>query len=156
MSPAMDIQVASNFERLLYEAHGRDAKKVRALMDAFAATNTLTMHPTALSTIRDTFAAYSVNEAMTANTIRDVHAALKVLIDPHTAVAAFAGRSADKDEYVVVLATAHPAKFPEAMEKAAGVRPQLPERLRWILTAPERYDTLPNDLEALKTYIAKR
>ena len=156
ISPAMDIQVASNFERLLFESSGRDANKVRTLMDAFAATGSLTLDPPALSMIRDTFTACSVDEAATSETIRATYAGTKILVDPHTAVAVSASRSTGAGEAVVILATAHPAKFPEAVEKATGVKPELPERLRWILTAPERCDTLPNDLEALKTYIARR
>jgi threonine synthase len=156
MSPAMDIQVASNFERLLYEAHGRDAKKVRALMETFATTGTLTIAPAELAAIRETFVTDSVDEQTTLSTIRFMHEKSHCLLDPHTAVGFHAARMAETHEHVVVLATAHPAKFPEAIEKATGVKPELPERLRWILNAPERFDTLPNDLGALKDYIAKR
>jgi threonine synthase len=78
------------------------------------------------------------------------------LIDPHTAVALTATRKARPDEDVVVLATAHPAKFPQAVERATGVSPQLPERLRWVLAAPEKCDTLANDPHALKDYLATR
>ncbi len=156
ISPAMDIQVASNFERLLFEAHGRDATKTRALMETFAATGALTIEPAALGVIHDAFKAVSVGEAATSDEIRLVHKTLKTLIDPHTAVAFHAGRTAETGEHVVVLATAHPAKFPEAVEKATGIKPELPERLRWILTAPERCETLPNAIGPLKAFIARR
>ncbi|NOT42255.1 MAG: threonine synthase [Alphaproteobacteria bacterium] len=156
ISPAMDIQVASNFERLLFAAHGRDAKTTRQLMEAFAATGTLTIQPAALGMIHDTFTTMSVDENTTANEIRLVHEAYKLLIDPHTAVAFHAGRTLEAREPVVVLATAHPAKFPDAVEKATGVKPELPERLRWILTAPERYETLPNEIGPLKAFIGRR
>ncbi|MFM9862062.1 MAG: threonine synthase [Micropepsaceae bacterium] len=156
ISPAMDIQVASNFERLLFASHGRDAQKTRTLMDTFAATGTLTIQPAALGMIHDTFTAVSVNEDTTANEIRLVHEAYKLLIDPHTAVAFHAGRTLEAREPVVVLATAHPAKFPGAVEKATGVKPELPERLRWILTAPESCETLPNEIGPLKAFIGRR
>ena len=156
MSPAMDIQVSSNFERLLYESHGRDAARVRTLMDEFAAKGALTIAPDALAAIRATFAADRVDEAETAATIRRWHRDANVLVDPHTAVGLTATRKAAETDDVVTLATAHPAKFPDAVETATGVKPELPERLRWILTAPERCDTLANDLAALKDYIAKR
>jgi threonine synthase len=156
LSPAMDIQVASNFERLLYEAHRRDPSVVRMLMESFTAGGSLTIAPDALAVIRRTFDADRVDEAETAATIRQTYAALKLLIDPHTAVAMTATRKARTDADVVVLATAHPAKFPEAVEQATAVKPQLPERLRWILTAPEKYDTLPSDPRALKDYLAAR
>jgi threonine synthase len=154
MSPAMDIQVASNFERLLYECHRRDAADVRALMQSFAANGSLTIAPEALAVIRRAFDADRVDEAETTATMRRTYGDLQLLIDPHTAVAMTATRRAAPDEDVVVLATAHPAKFPEAVERATGVKPDLPERLRWILSAPERYDTLPNDPRALKDYLA--
>jgi threonine synthase len=156
MSPAMDIQVASNFERLLYESHGRDPAVVRNLMDGFARSGSLTIAPDALKTIRATFVADRVDESETAATIKAVHAASNVLVDPHTAVALAAARKGPADEDTVVLATAHPAKFPDAVERASGVKTELPERMRWILNAPERCDALPNDLDALKAYVASR
>jgi threonine synthase len=156
MSPAMDIQVASNFERLLYESHGRDAAEVKRQMGAFAATGRLTIAPAALAKIQTLFVADRVDEAETAATIRLMHRDAKLIVDPHTAVGLTATRKAAPDEDVVVLATAHPAKFPEAVEKAAGVKPELPARLRGILTAPERYDTFPNDVAALKHHLAAK
>jgi threonine synthase len=126
------------------------------LMESFTAGGSLTIAPDALAVIRRTFDADRVDEAETAATIRQTYAALKLLIDPHTAVAMTATRKARADADVVVLATAHPAKFPEAVERATAVKPQLPERLRWILTAPEKYDTLPNDPRALKDHLAAR
>jgi threonine synthase len=154
MSPAMDIQVASNFERLLYESSGRDAAQIKRQMESFTATGTLKLAPDTLAKIQTLFAADRVDEAETAATIRLMHRDAKLLVDPHTAVGLTATRKAAADEDTVVLATAHPAKFPDAVEKASGVKPELPERLRWILTAPERYDTLPNDLAALKHHLA--
>jgi threonine synthase len=156
MSPAMDIQVASNFERLLYESHGRDPAAVRPLMESFAAKGSFTIAPEALAVIRRTFDADRVDEAETTATIRRTYDRLQLLIDPHTAVALTATRKARPDEDVVVLATAHPAKFPQAVERATGVSPQLPERLRWVLAAPEKCDTLANDPHALKDYLATR
>lgn len=156
MSPAMDIQVASNFERLLFEAAKRDAETVRTLMESFAAKGALTIPAPMLQTIQTSFAADRVDEAETAATLRLMHRDAKLLVDPHTAVGLTATRKAAADEDVVVLATAHPAKFPEAVERATGVKPELPERLRWILTAPERCTTLPNDLAALRDFIAAR
>ncbi len=154
MSPAMDIQVASNFERLIFEAHGRDAATTRTLLQEFARSGSLTLKPNALAEMQRTFDAVRVDENETLATIRRIHADTGRLIDPHTAVGVAASRIVPPDEPVVTLATAHPAKFPDAVEKATGVRPELPDRLKWILTAPERYDTLPNDLAALKRYIA--
>jgi threonine synthase len=154
LSPAMDIQVASNFERLLYESAKRDPAAVRALMADFAAKGALTIAPDALARVRDLFTADRVSEAETIATMRRVYEETKIVLDPHTAVGVAATRKCAADENVVTLATAHPAKFPEAVHQATGVSPELPERMRWILTAPERADALPNDLAALKRYIA--
>jgi threonine synthase len=154
MSPAMDIQVASNFERLIFEAHGRDAAATRALLAEFARTGALTLKPAALAEMQRLFDAVRVDEAETLATIRRVYADTGRIIDPHTAVGVAAARLAPGDGPVVMLATAHPAKFPDAVEKATGKRLDLPERLAWILTAPERYETLANDVDALKRFIA--
>lgn len=154
MSPAMDIQVASNFERLIFEAHGRDAATTRTLLAEFARSGSLMLKPNALAEMQRTFDAVRVDESETLATIRHVHADTGRLIDPHTAIGVAASRIAPAGEPVVALATAHPAKFPDAVEKATGVRLELPDRLRWILTAPERCDLLSNDLTEFKRYIA--
>jgi threonine synthase len=155
LSPAMDIQVASNFERLLFEAHGRNAATVRRLMETFATTGSLTIEPAALTAIRSSFVADCVQEDETMATMKAYHREANLAVDPHTAVGLAATRKARPSEDVVTLATAHPAKFPEAVETATGAKPQLPERMRWILTAPERYETLPNAIEPLKSLIAR-
>lgn len=155
MSPAMDIQVASNFERLLFESYGRDAARIRALMKQFEETGSITIEPAALAKIQEGFTANRVHELETATTIKVVYKNTDVLIDPHTSVGLTATRILPENAPVVTLATAHPAKFPDAVNAAAGVVPELPERLRWILAAPERYDTLPADAGALRRYIEK-
>lgn len=154
LSPAMDIQVASNFERLLYESHGREAATVRRLMDGFAATGALTIEPRALASIQSMFLADRVHEGETVATMKLFHREAGLTVDPHTAVGLTATRKVSATDDVVSLATAHPAKFPEAVEMATGTKPELPERMRWILTAPERYATLPNAIEPLKALIA--
>ncbi len=156
LSPAMDIQVASNFERLLYEAHGRNAATVQKLMAAFAATGSLTIETTALAAIQAMFVADRVHEGETLATMKLFHREANLSVDPHTAVGLTATRKAVETEDVVTLATAHPAKFPEAVETATGTKPALPERMRWILTAPERYETLPNAIGPLKEFISGR
>lgn len=155
LSPAMDIQVASNFERLLFEAHERNAATVKKLMDGFGATSSLTIEPQALETICKLFVADSVQEAETVATMKRLHRDANLIVDPHTAVGLTATRKAAATEDVVTLATAHPAKFPEAVETATATKVKLPERLRGILTAPERYETLPNHLAPLKALIAR-
>jgi threonine synthase len=156
ISPAMDIQVASNFERLLFEALGRDATRTAALMQAFERSGAITLDPDVHQAIRAVFSADRVSEAETAATIRQIHASTGLLVDPHTAVGLAANRIAAATDDVVTLATAHPAKFPDAVAEATAVTPRLPDRLRWIETATERCDVLPADIGALKAYIAQK
>lgn len=153
-SPAMDIQVASNVERLLFEVLGRDAFRTRQLMQDFERTGSITLEPAVHAAIRSAFDADRVSEDETMATIRSVHAQTGILVDPHTAVGLTATRLAHAGEDLVTLATAHPAKFPDPVAQAAGVRPALPEHLRWIETATERCETLPASVEALKVAIA--
>jgi len=155
ISPAMDIQVASNFERLLFEALDRDAGRTAALMQAFERSGTITLDPPVRAAIASVFAADRVSEAETAATIREVHDRTGLLVDPHTAVGLAANRIARVADDVVTLATAHPAKFPDAVAAATGIRPRLPDRLRWIETATERCDALPASIDALKAYITQ-
>lgn len=156
MSPAMDIGVASNFERLLFEYYNRDAGRIRHLMQQFDATGSLTIDPDILAAIQKDFTAGRVHEAETATTIKIVHKKTDILLDPHTSVGFTATRVVGETDDVVTLATAHPAKFPEAVKAAIGTAPELPERLRWILTAPERYTTLPADISALRDFIGQQ
>lgn len=102
------------------------------------------------------FIANQVLEGEMLTTIKIVNREIGLLLDPHSAVGFTATRAAGGTDDVVSLATAHPAKFPEAVASATGLHPVLPEHLRWILQAPERCDTLPNDLAALKSYIEKK
>ncbi len=159
-SPSMDIQVASNFERLLYEASGRDAAALTSLMQDFARDGRFTIPPAWRETIAANFAAARADEADVATMTARVHREHAMLIDPHTAVGLVAaerlrgeGRLAG---HVIALATAHPAKFPEAVEAATGVHPALPVRLASMMTAPERCETAPAGVAAIRALIVKR
>jgi threonine synthase len=155
-SPSMDIQVSSNFERLLFEAYGRDATAIRALMDDLAATGAFTIAPGPLAAIREEFSAGRADEAEVAATIRDTYKATGFLPDPHTAVGlAVAARFAEPGVPMVTLATAHPAKFPAAVEAAAGVEPELPPGFAGILNKRERFVTLANDRQAVADHIVR-
>jgi threonine synthase len=155
-SPAMDIQVASNFERLYFEVVQRDGLETSRAMRAFGEIGAIDLPPRALSQIREVFAGAGVSEADTARAIVSTLNQSGELVDPHTAVAIAAahrmglGRGGAP---LAVLATAHPAKFPEAVAAAAGVRPELPQAARGLAARQERFDRLPADIEAVKTYI---
>jgi threonine synthase len=155
MSPSMDIQVASNFERLLYDLYGGDGAEVAGLLARFAADKALRVSDNALGFARELFDAARVDEDETAATMAEVLRATAQLVDPHTAVGIRAGRACRLDPKVplVTLATAHPAKFPDAVERATGVRPGLPPHLADLLERPERCTILPNDLAAVRRHI---
>jgi threonine synthase len=154
-SPSMDIQLASNFERLLFELAGRDAARVRGLMAELRKTGTFRLNDTELAGLRALFAAHAIGEHETEMTIRSLLEETGVLTDPHTAVAVAAAReeSGLGRAPMVVLSTAHPAKFPEAVERACGRIPEQPERLRLRLGQQERCAHLPNELGAVASFI---
>ena len=153
-SPSMDIQVSSNFERLLFEVHGRDPYSLRRMMHSLAQSGAFTIGDRQLEQIRHEFQSGATSEAETAAVIRDTLAAAGELLDPHTAVGyAVARKLPPSSSPMVTLATAHPAKFPDAVEKASGVRPGLPPRLGHLLSRPERFTVLPNDVGTVRDFI---
>lgn len=153
-SPSMDIQVSSNFERLLFEVHGRDPYAVRHLMASLAQSGSFTIGTRELEQIRHEFGSGATGEALTAETIRVTLAETGELLDPHSAVGyAVARQQEASSSPMVTLATAHPAKFPDAVEKASGVRPGLPPRLSGLLSARERFTVLPNDVGRVRDFI---
>ncbi len=153
-SPSMDIQVSSNFERLLFEAHGRNAASVRHLMASLAQSGAFHIGERELSVILQEFSSSAANEAATASTIRETLERTGELLDPHTAVGYAVARGQAPGPYpMVTLATAHPAKFPDAVAAACGVRPALPRHLAHLLSARERYTVLPNSGQAVRDYV---
>ena len=154
-SPSMDIQVSSNFERLLFEATGRDAAAVRAMMASLAQSGRFSLSSEALSRIRALFNADRADEEETAATIRTTLRETSRLIDPHTAVGLAVAEKETRDRAVpmIVLGTAHPAKFPEAVEAACGVRPGLPDWLSDLPERPERATAMPVDQAAIEKFI---
>ncbi|WP_018697612.1 threonine synthase [Amorphus coralli] len=154
-SPSMDIQVSSNFERLLFEAYGRDGAAVAALMGRLKQGGGFDIDTEPLAAIRREFSAASTDEAGTLATIGRIHKATDLVIDPHTAVGVAAAEShLTEGVPMVTLATAHPAKFAEAVEKATGLTPRLPEALADLENRPERVMRLPADTGAVETFIA--
>ena len=157
-SPAMDIQVSSNFERLLFELYGRDGTMLTALMDRFRLLGHVELAEPVLEAFQELFDADSLDDDGTRRVIRSVYEQSGIVVDPHTAVGLGVGRSlrADPDVPLVMLACAHPAKFPETVEAALGERPIEPTRISALAGLPERFETLPNDLEAVKAFIHER
>jgi threonine synthase len=149
LSPSMDIQVSSNHERLLFELNGRDGARTAEVLTRFRGVGSVEVPPD------DRFDAASVDDVQTLATIREVYERSGSLIDPHTAVGVAAARSRRRDRTVpmVCVATAHPAKFPDAVEQATGVRPPLPDRLADLFDREERFDLLPPDLAIVQEHV---
>ena len=155
-SPSMDIQVSSNFERLLFDAYGRDAKAVTALMGSLAQSRRFAVSSHALQQIRALFTAERADEQESAATIRAWMREAGYCVDPHTAVGLAVAEKEARDPSVpmVVLSTAHPAKFPDAVQAACGVTPALPDWLADLPQRPERVTVLPADQAAVERYVA--
>jgi threonine synthase len=157
LSPSMDIQISSNFERYLFELYDRDADEVRALMQRFRDDRAFTVHPDRLDRARRTFIAARCDDEETKQVIRALWEESGVTVDPHTAIGIAAARHAalPADVPLVAIATAHPAKFPEAVEAATGIRPPLPARLADLLHGREQYQVLPADAARLRAAITE-
>ncbi|MER9443977.1 threonine synthase [Mesorhizobium sp. M0340] len=155
-SPSMDIQVSSNFERLLFEASGRDASTMRRYMNGLKQSGAFTIEAGEIAKIRSEFDAGRATMDEVAATIRTTLAASGYLLDPHTAAAVHvaAGKAAGEVP-MVVLGTAHPAKFPVAVEAASGVSPALPASLGGLMSAEEKYTVLPSDLKMVEDYLGR-
>jgi threonine synthase len=155
LSPSMDIQVSSNHERLLFELLGRDGAATAELMGRFRGVGAVE------APSDSTFVAASLDDAATLGVIADLYHRTGYLADPHTAVGIGAARQcrvADPEaaeRSVVCMATAHPAKFPDAVERATGVRPALPGHMADLFDRPERYDVLPADADAVRTHVER-
>jgi threonine synthase len=151
----MDIQVSSNFERLLFEASGRDSAKVRGWMASLAQSGRFVLPDDVLKTIRHVFDAGSADETEVAAEIRAAWREAGELVDPHTAVALAVAERDNADPHVpnIVLSTAHPAKFPDAVESACGVRPDLPVWLDGLMTKAEHITPIKNNQSDLERFV---
>ncbi len=156
LSPSMDIQVSSNFERLLFEMLGRDADATRDAMQRFRAEGRMPVPDAAWRDATALFRGFALDDEGTLAEIGRLHRAAGYLADPHTAVGTAAARALAPEDPaipVIVAATAHPAKFPDAVERATGLRPPLPARMADLYERQERYGVLPNDLAAIEAAV---
>ncbi len=160
ITPSMDIQVSSNFERLLFEANGRDAAALAVQMDGFANSKSMVLDPKQREGIATMFSAERATPEETLAAMQWGHESCGEVIDPHTAVGVHASRALadglDRSVPIVTLATAHPAKFPDAVEQAIGERAALPARVGDLFALEERFETLPADYEAVRDYISAK
>ena len=157
ISPSMDIQISSNFERALFWAYGKDGKAVAQLMDEMKAKGGFAVSQGALEALREIYASGRVSEEETSQTITEELARSGELLCPHSAVGVRVGHAhVSGATPMVTLATAHPAKFPDAVEAATGIRPPLPPRMADLFERSERVTRVPNDLAALEALITER
>ena len=157
ISPSMDIEVSSNFERLLYDASGRDSGLVCRLMRELKHSGSFHLPPQVLASVGRLFSSGHTDEQRTLDTIRTTLVATGTLLDPHTAVAYAVARTHTEPIFpMITLATAHPAKFPDAVEKACGIRPRLPKLFADLLDRPETYEILPKDPDVMRKFILSR
>jgi threonine synthase len=156
LSPSMDIQVSSNFERLLFELLGRDGRATAATMRAFRESGRMPVPDAAWREAAALFRPFRLDDDGTLAEIAHLHSASGYLADPHSAIGIAAARAhlpADADVPVVAVATAHPAKFPDAVERATGIRPSLPAHLADLFDRPERFTVARNDLAAIQALV---
>ena len=156
LSPSMDIQVSSNFERLLFELLGRDAKATAAQMAAFRSTGRMPIPDAAWRRATQHFSGFMLDDAGTLAEIAHLHREAGYLADPHTAIGTAAARAlAPRDPHmpIIIAATAHPAKFPDAVQRATGIHPPLPPALADLYEREERFSVLPNDLGAAEAFV---
>ena len=157
LSPSMDIQVSSNLERLLFELYGRDPERTTSELAAFARTGSLALEGEALAALREVFEASALDDDATLEAMRAEYGRSGTLLDPHTAVGLAAGRARTgaRDTPLVALATAHPAKFPAAVERATGVSPALPPALADLLERPERSESVSADADDVRRLVER-
>ena len=155
LSPSMDIQVSSNFERYLCDLMRRDHAKLNTAMETFKKTKAFKIETPLLQQARREFAAERTTDPETLQMMRECYEHTGVLIDPHTAVGLHAMLQSRQDPTIpaVVLACAHPSKFPDAVEQATGIRPALPAKLEGLMDRPEYMTVMPNDLQKLTNFI---
>ena len=156
LSPSMDIQISSNFERLLFEMNNRDGGATTEQLNRFRQTGKMSVEPDQFAKwIAPTFRAHRANDAETLAVMKRIYGESGMLVDPHTAVGiASAEACAEPGVPTITLATAHPAKFPDAVKKATGVHPALPDHVADLFDREERIVNLPNDLQAIEAFVA--
>ena len=156
ISPSMDIQVASNFERLIFDINSNDDSNVKEKMKNLKEQKFFKIDNNQLKSIKHDFVSESLSEKETQNFIKNFYNKFNVILDPHTAVGYGVLNKISSEGINVVLATAHPCKFPEAINKAIGLKPNLPKELDYIMSAKENYDIISNNLYKIKSHILEK
>ncbi len=156
ISPSMDIQVASNFERLIFNFNSNNSDKVLKLMNDLKDSGKFKIKSEILKNIKKTFCSESLSNKETKLIIKETYKKYKILVDPHTAVAMGVSNKISLKGNTIILSTAHPSKFSEVVSEQAGIKPELPENLKSLMNKNEKYEKLPSDLKKIKKYILNK
>ena len=156
ISPSMDIQIASNFERLIFDLNNYDDVKTKNIMIKIKKDGKYLITNENLEKIKKDFVSASIEESEVLNTIKKVYEKHKVILDPHSAIGFCALGKVNIGENNITLATAHPSKFPEAIERSINIKPNIPNELEHVLNEKEKYDVISNDLDQIKKYIKNK
>ena len=156
LSPSMDIQVASNFERLIYDINDQNTDKTSKIMQSIKYEKKYLIEEKELKKIKKDFVSETISEQELLSCIKKVYENYKIIIDPHTAVGLGALKKINLAGKSVVLSTAHPCKFPEAIKKAINIKSELPDNLNYILSKKENFIVMNNDIEEVKKYILNK
>jgi len=156
ISPSMDIQIASNFERLVFYIHSNDDQITLKKMEELKKNNEFKLNGEQMSILRDDFISESLSEDETKDVIKKINNNYNILVDPHTAIGIGVLDKLSTDGINIILSTAHPSKFPEVVKEATGKHPELPPKIKKIIEEEEKFDILPNDLNLIKKFIKER
>ncbi|MDA7697875.1 threonine synthase [Candidatus Pelagibacter sp.] len=155
-SPSMDIQIASNFERLIYDLNDFDDNETQKIMSVIKEDGKYIIPEDKMKKIDRDFLSASINENEVLDTIKEVHAMHDIILDPHSAIGFGALKKVNIEGNNIVLATAHPCKFPEAIDRSIGIKPDLPNELKYVMNEKENYDIISNNLSKTQQYIKEK
>ena len=155
-SPSMDIQIASNFERLIYDLNDFDDNETQKIMSGIKEDGKYIIPEDKMKKIDRDFLSASINENEVLDIIKEVHAMHNIVLDPHSAIGFGALKKVNIEGNNIVLATAHPCKFPEAIDRSIGIKPDLPDELKYVMDEKENYDIISNNLSKTQQYIKEK
>jgi threonine synthase len=155
-SPSMDIQIASNFERLIYDLNDFDDHETQKIMSGIKKDGKYIISKDKMEKINKDFLSASMSEEEILDTIKEVHIKYDIILDPHSAIGFGSLNKVNLEGNNIVLATAHPCKFPEAIDKSIGIKPNLPDELKYVMDEKENYDIISNNLSKTQQYIKEK
>jgi threonine synthase len=156
ISPSMDIQIASNFERLIYDLNNFDDQETKKIMNKIKQEGKYIISKENSEKINKDFLSASINEEEVLDVIKEVFKKFGIILDPHSAIGFGALKKVNLEGQNIILATAHPCKFPDAIDQSINIKPNLPDELMFIMNETENYDIISNDLNKIKQHIKEK